>query len=288
MRIYFRWRVSVICVLLAAGMTRASFWQWDRHLEKKVFIGELEQRLNKPPVEISELSATTPDQLEYRRVWVSGTFDFDHEIILRNRRHNDVPGVYVLTPLVLPHDPKRILISRGFLPLPLSTRDTRIAYQTPREGRFLVVLKKSLPRRVFAPKDPPAGVDLPWVDAWLRVDLDSIAAQLPYPLLPMYGEIMPVADANAARQEIVSSKESSREEMLFLASRSMHNRQTAPSMAPLPIPVFDAVVPPGRHLGYVYEWGIMAVMTILIGLVLQLRPVRTDPLGNKLCQDRAT
>ena len=41
--------------------------------------------------------------------------------------------------------------------------------------------------------------------------------------------------------------------------------------AKYPIPVYDTVIPPGRHLGYVFEWAVMALMTFLICLILQFK-----------------
>lgn len=270
MRVYFRWRTTLVCLLLSAGMIRAAIWQWERHVQKQQIVAQLDQRLKETPVPLETLSDLDPDELEHRRVWITGSFDFKNEIVLRNRRLDDVPGVFVLTPLSLAGTHQRILVSRGFLPLDQSRPEQRVSHRVPAEGRFLVLLKRSVPHRFLAPRDPPSGGSNPWVDAWLRVDLDEIGKQMPYSLLSVWGEIMPITESEGALDAIVTAKKSGREDMLFLASRGM--RAESASFPILPVPVFDAVVPPGRHLGYVYEWSIMAVMTLLIGLVLQLRP----------------
>jgi hypothetical protein len=41
--------------------------------------------------------------------------------------------------------------------------------------------------------------------------------------------------------------------------------------AKYPIPAYDITPPPDIHLGYVYEWAFMALLTALIGFVLQMR-----------------
>ena len=64
-----------------------------------------------------------------------------------------------------------------------------------------------------------------------------------------------------------------KDELFFLPAKE--NVIRAPSEIPnydWPVPVFNTVIPPGRHFGYVFEWAIMALMTALICLVLQLRP----------------
>jgi hypothetical protein len=41
--------------------------------------------------------------------------------------------------------------------------------------------------------------------------------------------------------------------------------------AEYPFPAYDTTPPPDIHIGYVYEWAFMALLTFLIGLVLQFR-----------------
>jgi hypothetical protein len=44
-----------------------------------------------------------------------------------------------------------------------------------------------------------------------------------------------------------------------------------------PIPTYDITPPPDIHLGYVYEWAFMALLTVAIGIIMQLkRPKLND------------
>ena len=44
-----------------------------------------------------------------------------------------------------------------------------------------------------------------------------------------------------------------------------------------PIPTYDITPPPDIHLGYVYEWAFMALLTLAIGIIMQLkRPKLND------------
>jgi len=261
-------------------MIRASFWQWDRHQKKQVYIQQLNSRLQEPVQPIAALL----DQIEggpleaivHRRILVSGTFDFAHEIVLRNRRLGDDPGVFVLTPLRLEGSAKVVLVNRGFVPLALSAREERLQFQRPQTVEFTGLIKESVAHRWLAPRDPESGRELPWVDAWLRVDIASIQKQLPYPLLPIWLEIMDGEDLSVAQGKMVESR-SGRDELLFLGGARVNMVQQPITHADrdYPLAVYDSVIPPGRHLGYVYEWAFMALITVLIGIILQLRPRRS-------------
>lgn len=280
MRIYWRAKPTIICGLLAIGMLRLAWWQWERHLQKLEFVHSIEQRLELPPESLGALVPTLPeagfdfDALDYRRATISGTYDFEHEVVLRNRRLDGAPGVYVLTPLRLEGREERLLVTRGFVPLSVAGQEKRGEFQRPPEQSFVGLLKRPIPRKFLSPQDPPTGPGLPRVDQWLRVDLEGIAKQLPYPLLPVYAEIMSAGDLAETEKKIVRT-EKGREELLFLGFREQN--VGLPDVRPgltYPVPVYDAVIPAGRHLGYVYEWSFMAFSTVLIGLIIQLRPPR--------------
>jgi surfeit locus 1 family protein len=283
MRFYFSWKVTLTCSVLILGALRLSLWQWNRHLEKQTYIQIIESRIAADPVSLSSIlnqGNVTWNDLPYRKVTISGRYDFEHEMILRNRRYEEEAGAYVLTPLHIDGRGESILVSRGFIPLEKISRYARVEFRQSEQTTFVGLLKEPSAKRLFAPADPNSGGAFPWVDAWLRVDLEKIQKQIPYPLIPLWVEIMSTEDSAAAQKKILTSP-SKREEMLFLASEAMarqsHSEKNESPMT-YPIPVFDTVVPPGRHLGYVYEWAFMALMTFCIGLVLQLRPSKHQNL----------
>lgn len=285
MKLYPRASIIAPAAILVAIMLSCSRWQYVRYHEKLAFIAEIDRHLEEPVVPLVELLKSPLPSLLFRRVSVSGSFDFSHEIILRNRRHEGMPGVHVLTPLSITVDdvnqPQRVLVSRGFVPLSLSGREQRASFHTPTETTFTAIIKESAFHRIFAPSDPPAGASHPWVDAWLRVDIPRISAQLPYSILPFYLEIIPPDRVDSLPLTIVQSH-SEREEMLSMASRRPVTAPPNPADYTFPIPSPSTVVPAGRHRQYVYEWIILAVLTILASFILMLRPVRPrDDNGGK-------
>lgn len=252
-----------------------SRWQAHRHQDKITLIQTLEARLKLEPTPIQKLADDlhTPwDELIHRRLTVDCVYDYEHEMILRNRRYQEKPGAFVITPCKIKGSWQSVLVNRGFVSFAFMNRDQRMKLKRPVEASFIGLVKASVKHRVFSPSDPPTGGKNPWVDAWLRVDVRQIQNQIPYPLLPIYLEIIP-ADAPLIVDEQLVETKSGRDEMLLLG-RDIDKTITAREKVldpRYPIPVFDTVIPPGRHLGYVYEWAAMALGTILIGIILQMK-----------------
>lgn len=275
MKIYFSWRTTVICLFLILGMLRAAVWQWERHQAKVAYIDTLRARLEFEPAPIGKLISEIkdPEDIIHRRVLVKGEFDYGREVVLRNRRYQDEPGVHVLTPLKIESTSSYVLVDRGFIPLANSSRKERATFRAQKDTEFVGLVKAQAIPRMFAPKDPDTGADKPWVDAWLRVDLAKISKQLPYELLPFYLETVTTSSTAETVKNIIKDR-NGREELLVLhlPRRINAGSDSGNTHVAFPVPLPDTVIPPGRHLGYVYEWTFMALLTALGGIALQLRP----------------
>lgn len=277
MEFRFSRKISSVTAGLAIAMIIASYWQYTRHQGKLRYIQLLGLRLESPITPIKEvLSPPATDTaawnaLLHRRLAVSGRFDFEHEMVLRNRRLGIQPGVYAITPLRIEGTDAAVLVSRGFIPLPHAQRPLRARYQNQETIEFVGLVKESLAEGLLAPRDPPTGPGYPWVDAWLRVNIPKIQKQLPYKILPVYLEIMESGDTKGVEEKIISSH-SGRDEIFMLqgGAQRIASYDYVPDLK-YPVPVFDTVVPPGRHRGYIFEWAFMALITLLMGFVLQLR-----------------
>ncbi|MCB0353495.1 MAG: hypothetical protein KDD64_08230 [Bdellovibrionales bacterium] len=276
----FSWRISFVCLVLAVGMIRAAVWQWDRHIQKELFLSELRERLTIEPKPLLYLwnENSSSKSLLHRRALIEGEYDFDHEMIIRNRKDDqDGPGVHVLTPLRIANSDKALLVNRGFIPFRFRSKEERVRFQKTKKDSFTGLIKISEAQRFLAPNDPPSGSPHPWVDAWLRVNIPEIQKQIPYPLLPIFVEIMPSGNLQDAQGEIVKNS-SGREDIFFLSDHSMKvsNGDLDPSRT-YPVPAFSTVVPTATHLLYVFEWSFMALLTLIIGLILQLKRTSAFP-----------
>lgn len=276
MRVYFKPKVTVVCLLLVALFCRLSYWQWTRHLEKKAFLVQLDKRLREDPTPLRDLAKR--DDVDWgdlinRRVLVEGDYDYSHELVLRNRQNNGEPGVHVITPLKISGTDIGVLINRGFVPLSYSMPEARGKLKRDPHESFTGLIKETSRRKFLAPSDPEPNMGSKWVDAWLRVDVENIQKQIPYMILPIYLEKIP-GDLKELEEASLIQTKSDRDEMFMPGERMFNMVHTRTSRPPTdyPTPAFDLVLPPGRHLGYVFEWALMGLFTALIGLVIQLRP----------------
>lgn len=275
MRFHFSLLTTVVTLGLALGMVRLSIWQWDRHIQKQELVEHLERKLLEPPAPISDLIRSSNDisQETWRRVRFSGEYDFQHEMIVRrNRGPNDRAGFHVITPLMLDNDAGQILIDRGFIPLGREGKETRKEYHRPSRVDHIGLIKNSMPQKFLAPSDPPTGLDKPWVDVWIRVDINKMSLQLPYPILPVYLEIMENPQDPGVSQKIFKESSTGRNEVLSITgTQKVENLGMESPDVSYPIPLFDTTPPPDIHLGYVYEWAFMALLTLGIGLIKQFK-----------------
>lgn len=276
-------------------MLAAAVWQWTRHEWKIGLIQELTTNLDAPPVPLNTLLSETANapkprddvwkKLLFRRVDVSGTYDFSREVIIKNRRLGTLAGFHVITPLKLANSETYILVNRGFLPLGMEGRDYRAKFHTPLNESFTGLIKEGVRPKFFSPSDGEPGGNNPWIDTWLRVDLNKMQMQLPFQILPVYLEKVGDAPSSEILGNIIKESEAGRNEILMYTGDKRVNNQGPIGKSngeieegALPLPAHDTTPPPDIHLGYVFEWCFMALLTAAIGAILQLpRPSSRRP-----------
>lgn len=256
-------------------MVGMAVWQWDRHLWKIGVINHLTSNLELQPVELTSLSlsANKDDWAPYyfRRVQVSGTFDFKHEVVIRNRRLGKVAGFHVVTPLQLEGTHVAILINRGFIPIGAESQEIRKKFQPQGQVSFTALLKEPVRPKIFSPQDGDTGLDKKWVDSWLRVDVAKMQRQIPYKILPIYAERIGDEASPSLSSRIVQESEAGRNEiLLYTTDKKVENQGIGPANGNYPLAAHDTTPPPDIHLGYVWEWSFMALLTTAIGIILQL------------------
>lgn len=179
---------AALILVLAAAFVRLGAWQLQRLEARRAANARLVARLEEPPLAVTG-EPLDPETVDLRRATVRGAFDYEQEVVLRNRTWNELPGVHVLVPLRIADSVETILVDRGWIPYELSSATDRVRF---RDVSGIVeisgILRKGLPRPGMRTADPVPVPGGPRVDAWHRVDLPKISQQLPYPLLPVFLE----------------------------------------------------------------------------------------------------
>lgn len=116
-RIEARWIVgSILVAAISLACFQAGFWQLRRLDERRTLNARIRERSAKT-VPLPAVDRTTkPDDLAYRSVEVSGTYDAAGEILVRFRTRTGLPGYEVVTPLRTDGG-VTVLVDRGWVPL---------------------------------------------------------------------------------------------------------------------------------------------------------------------------
>ncbi len=204
-----------LAVVAAALCIRLGFWQLDRHAERRTANELRVERLELPPFRLDARTARASpealalgpdgepaDSLLWRRVELVGRWDFPRELLLRNRSYQGVPGVHVVTPLLLTSDAEdpgddladevaepapAVLVRRGWMPAPDGLQADLSAGRPERAGaaagteRVEGILLP--PEPGVDERDPPVyEIDGEEHAALVRLDPRAATDALPYPV----------------------------------------------------------------------------------------------------------
>ncbi len=234
-----RWILShVLVVLLVVLMVNLGFWQLRRLDEKRDFNATARARQAAAPAPLDEVLAATDsfddaEAVTFRRVTARGTYDTDHEVLVRGRSLDERPGAWVLTPLLLDGG-AAVIVNRGWIPTQ-GVPDHVPAEVEPPDGTVSVSgqLMATQTRGRFGPKDPASGT----LTDLARADVGRIQQQVPYDLYPA---LVQVAEQRPAQDN------------------------------GLPEPLPPAHLDEGPHLSYAVQWFCFSTIAV-VGYPIILR-----------------
>ncbi|WP_236245379.1 SURF1 family protein [Streptomyces sp. CC210A] len=132
--------LTLVALVLIPVMVELGFWQFHRHERRVAQNALIADNLGAEPVPVTELTSpghSVPREDLWRHVTATGTFDTDHEVVVRRRTNaDDRVGMHVLTPLVLT-DGRVVLVNRGWVP---AAADQRAYPEVPAPPRGQVTV----------------------------------------------------------------------------------------------------------------------------------------------------
>lgn len=172
-RLWLRWALLIVFVaLLGVAFVSLGNWQLDRLAQRKERNATTitnEQKPVQPYEQVFTHPITDADQ--WQRVQARGTFDADHQFVVRYRSNGGADGYEVLTPLRTASG--AVLVDRGFIPLERGTRIPSVA-PAPPTGEVTVVGHVRRNERGRRAATAPAGNQVRLINS------DAIAVTLPY------------------------------------------------------------------------------------------------------------
>lgn len=167
---------AIFAIAVSLGCVRLGFWQVSRLRERQARNASIVNRLEHPPLPVTELAGDTG--VRFRRAWAEGRYDFSHELVLASRSRLGSPGVHILTPLRLAGTDSAVLVNRGWVYSPDGMRVDLDPWREPEAARVEGFVEEYF--------HEPAPVSTPSFDqAVRRLNLDSIRVRIPYPLYPV-------------------------------------------------------------------------------------------------------
>jgi surfeit locus 1 family protein len=226
----------VFAIVISAICVRLGFWQLHRLSERQARNAMLSTRLGAVPRPAFEAMGDSSNA-QFLRATARGTYDFENEFALASRTRQGSPGVNIITPLRVAGRDTALLVNRGWVYAPDAMTADFGRWREPDTATVTGYL-------LAVTREGRGGVSTPTSRRTVRrLDRDSLAARLPYPVAP-YVLVQTAAAANA---------------------------DSAPARVTAPL------IDEGPHLGYAVQWFAFA----LIGLVGAAFAVRSDRGGQR-------
>ena len=189
-----KWWFATLLVLLGTVLCiRLGIWQLDRLDQRRAFNSQVETMRVMAPLDLNSESFASIDKMEWRPVTVSGEYDFENQIAIRNQYNGSQYGYHLLTPLLF--GGTAVIIDRGWIPA--DGNDTPDDWRKYDEMGTVTIrgqirLGQAKPAFGGVADALPADGSPLWV--WNNADIEKIKQQMPYPVLDVY--IQPDMNAN--------------------------------------------------------------------------------------------
>ncbi|MBX3035306.1 MAG: SURF1 family protein [Anaerolineales bacterium] len=184
-----KWLLTTILVLIGAAVcVRLGIWQLDRLEQRRAFNSQVESMRAE---EILNLNNEIPDNIEsmeWRKVIVTGEYDFENQIALRNQVYDNQYGYHLITPLLF--DGGAVLVNRGWIP---ADSDWRI-YDEVGEVTVQGLIRLGQSKPAIGGVADALPLDGTKLEVWNNLDVKKMSAQISYPIVNIF--IQPNVDEN--------------------------------------------------------------------------------------------
>ncbi|PZQ45135.1 MAG: SURF1 family protein, partial [Phenylobacterium zucineum] len=190
-RLWLRWvALAIFVVALAIAFVNLGFWQLARLDQRRAMNNSVVAHETSAPVPFeSVFTRTIVEADQWQRVSVQGTFDAEHQYLVRYRSNGEQSGYEVVTPLRTTSG-EWVLIDRGFGVKP-NDADYPSVLPAPPSGEVSIVgyvrRDEQGSQDARTPVQPSNTIRL--------VNSAALAATLPYPVVNGYISVLEITPA---------------------------------------------------------------------------------------------
>lgn len=191
-----KWLFTTLLVLAGTAVcVRLGIWQLDRLAGRRAFNTQVETMRAAAPLNLNEFTPDDLASMEWRAVTVSGEYDFENQVALRNQYSEGVYGFHLITPLL--YNGTAVLVNRGWIPAESDSvpQDWR-AYDESGGVTVTGQIRLGQGKPAFGGVADALPMDGTRLEVWHNLDLEKMSAQFPYPILDAF--IQPNAGEDAA------------------------------------------------------------------------------------------
>jgi surfeit locus 1 family protein len=234
---------AVTACVLAGVFTSLGLWQLRRLAERRAENALLSSRRFNRPMELDAIPADTA-AARFRRVRVSGAYDYSRQFALTLRTRNGSPGVDIITPIERAGSDTVVLVNRGWIYAPDGITADLTKWPEGDSVSEIGFVETFPPASPFPPRSPGRARTYRWLDR------ETIAQDIGRPVAPFFVDLAPDSEtvyAMPRATKVIAGKVT----------------ETPPRVEPRGLDE-------GPHKSYAIQWFSFAAISI-IGMIIFLR-----------------
>ena len=235
------WLLCLVAITSLVLLLSLGTWQLGRAVEKEELLADQKSKSEQSVVVLSTLlnDGRPIDDYRYRDVQVSGKYDSSHQFLLDNQVKNRRVGYNVITPLYTEAG-EIVLVDRGWVPMGLSRQ------LTPNVALDDEALMRVVEGSLYTPLGEAYSLgamddgEITWPRVIQFLDFEAMSNRVGGDVLPLVVRLSPAMDDGFLREW----------------------------------PIVAAG--PEKHLGYAFQWFMMAFVLATLLIVLSRRRLNND------------
>jgi surfeit locus 1 family protein len=181
-----KWLLTTLLVVAGTAVCiRLGIWQLDRLEQRRAFNLQVESMRAAEPLDLNSSTPEDITSMEWRAVTVTGEYDFENQVALRNQYNDGVYGFHLITPLH--YNGGVVLVNRGWIPAESDSapQDWR-SFDEAGEVTLTGQIRLGQGKPAFGGVADALPMDGTRLAVWNNLDVQRMSAQMPYPILEVF------------------------------------------------------------------------------------------------------